>query len=185
MAFACQEKGIIVSPRRQYSGWGEVKGAQRAFLSPRHLAVAGAVVLVAVAGLLGITLLPKPSGQAQASTEASINSTSDVAINIPALGAGTKTFYVQINCGTVGVCTNGFDPGNLTIPAGSAVTWVSDENPEMYVYHRVVFRVGGIDSGQMLGESTFTATFSSPGVYQYYDADFPGNNGTITVVPAG
>jgi hypothetical protein len=36
----------------------------------------------------------------------------------------------------------------------------------------------------MNGEDEFSARFFSPGVYQYYDAYFAGNNATITVVPS-
>jgi plastocyanin len=132
-------------------------------------------------GLVGTVLVLRPTGQAReakSTTGTPVRSVSTFSSNEP------RMFYVQINCGAVAACTGGFMPENLTIPAGSQVTWTSRENPELYIYHRVVFRVGGIDSGPMNGEDVFTAAFSSPGIYQYYDADFPGNNGTITVVPS-
>jgi plastocyanin len=152
---------------------------QGAFLSPRRQKTAGAVVLLVALGLVGTVLVLRPAGQAQETTTTPVSSVSTFSSSEP------KMSYVQINCGAVAVCAGGFMPQNLTIPAGSQVTWTSRENPELYIYHRVVFRVGGIDSGPMNGEDTFTAPFPSPGVYQYYDADFPGNNGIITVVPAG
>ena len=130
---------------------------------------------------VGAVLVLRPAGQVREATSTTgtpVSSVSTFGSNEP------KMFYVQINCGAVAVCTGGFMPQNLTISAGSQVTWTSRENPELYIYHRVVFRVGGVDSGPMNGEDVFTAAFSSPGVYQYYDADFPGNNGTITVVPS-
>ena len=139
---------------------------------------AGAVVLLVALGLVGTVLVLRPTGQAQETT------TTRTRVNT-FTSSEPKTFYVEINCGAVAVCTGGFMPKNLTIPAGSQVTWTSRENPELYIYHRVVFRVGGIDSGPMNGEDVFTAAFPSPGVYQYYDADFPGNNGAITVAPSG
>jgi plastocyanin len=145
--------------------------------------MAGAVILLAAVGLIGTVLDLRTAGQAQGTTTttaltSSVSTVSTIDISQP------KTFYVQISCGTVAVCSGGFMPQNLTIPAGSMVTWTSRENPAYYIYHRVVFPVGGIESGQLNGEDIFTATFPSPGVYQYYDGDFPGNNGTITVVPS-
>jgi plastocyanin len=148
--------------------------------------MAGAVILVVAVGLIGTVLVLRATGQAQGTTTTTTSSTSSLStVSTFSSTSQPKTFYVQINCGAVATCSGGFMPQNLTIPAGSLVTWTSRENPELYIYHRVVFRVGGIDSGPLNGEDTFTATIISPGVYQYYDGDFPGNNGTITVVPAG
>jgi len=155
---------------------------QGAFLSSRQRMTAGAVVLLVAVGLLGTVLVLRPTGQGQETTTTTgtpVSSVSTFSSSHP------KTFYVEINCGAVAACRGGFMPQNLTVPAGSQVTWTSRENPELYIYHRVVFRVGGMDSGPMNGEDVFTGTFPSPGMYQYYDADFAGNNGTITVVPSG
>jgi plastocyanin len=157
---------------------------QRAIFSPRRLAMAGAVVLlVAVALVVATVLVPRPVATAVVPAPAGqpqVTLWSD-------FSTASTTFLVRIDCGSVSVsvCTNGFYPKNVTIPAGSAVTWLSEESGSEGVYHRVIFRVGGTDSGQMDGRDEFTATFPSPGVYQYYDFDFPGNNGTITVVPSG
>jgi plastocyanin len=148
-------------------------------LYPRQRMTAGAVVLLVAVGLVGTVLVVRPAGQGREATTTgtTVGSVSTFSVSEP------RTFYVEINCGAVAACTGGFMPRNLVIPAGSQVTWTSRENPELYIYHRVVFRVGGIDSGPMNGEDVFTASFPSTGSFQYYDADFPGNNGTITVVP--
>jgi plastocyanin len=156
---------------------------QRAFLSPGRRAMAGAVILLVAVGLIGTVLVLRPTGQAQGTATATPASSESTLSTYNVSEA--KTFYVQINCGAVAVCSGGFMPQNLTIPAGSRVIWTSRENPELYIYHRVVFPVGGWDSGPLNGEDTYAATFPSPGVYPYYDSNFPGNNGTITVVPAG
>lgn len=140
----------------------------------RRLIVVCAAVIVVAGLLLAVTLAPKPSGQTVVSTTTEATTTET---------SSPETFYVEISCGPVTVCTNGFYPRNLTIPAGSQVTWYSEEPPEDYIYHRIVFEVGGIESGQLNGGDQFTATFSSPGVYPYYDADFAGNGGFIIVVP--
>jgi len=142
--------------------------------------MAGVVILVVAVGLTATVLVLRPTGQARGTT----TDTTSISTVTTFSSSQPKMFYVQINCGAVATCSGGFMPQNLTIPAGSQVTWTSRENPELYVYHRIVFRVGGIDSGPMNGEDTFTATFLSPGVYQYYDSDYSGNNGTITVVSA-
>jgi len=143
--------------------------------------MAVAAILVVAVGLTAAFLALRPAGQAQGTTTTPVSSS----ITVSTFSSSQpKMFYVQINCGAVAACAGGFMPQNLTIPAGSTVTWTSRENPELYIYHRVVFKVGGIDSGPLNGEDDFTAAFLSPGVYQYYDSDYPGNDGTVTVVPS-
>ena len=75
-----------------------------------------------------------------------------------------------------------FSPPALTIPAGTTVTWVNDEQAK----HTATADDGSFDSGdQDLGES-FTYTFTEPGVYPYFcryhgDVDGVGMAGTIVV----
>ncbi|MDQ3227982.1 MAG: plastocyanin/azurin family copper-binding protein, partial [Chloroflexota bacterium] len=75
-----------------------------------------------------------------------------------------------------------FLPEVLTIPAGTTVTWVNDEQPK----HTATSDDGLFDTGdQLLGDS-YSHTFDAPGIYPYYcryhgDIDGVGMAGTIVV----
>lgn len=75
-----------------------------------------------------------------------------------------------------------FLPADMTIPAGTTVIWVNDEQPK----HTASADDGQFDSGdQSLGDS-YSYTFAEPGSYPYFcryhgDVGGVGMAGTITV----
>jgi plastocyanin len=70
-----------------------------------------------------------------------------------------------------------FMPMNLTITAGSTVTWTNlDEEPHTVTSVDGLFRSGGIDGG-----GTYRFQFVKPGVYKYSCSIHPQMVGTITV----
>ena len=76
--------------------------------------------------------------------------------------------------------TDGFDPSELTISAGSSVTWFNDDSKSMVV---IVFKDGKnfatprLNSGQQ-AETVFT----EPGEYEYWwNIAYAPYGGTITV----
>ncbi|HSD31549.1 MAG TPA: plastocyanin/azurin family copper-binding protein [Gemmatimonadales bacterium] len=76
------------------------------------------------------------------------------------------------------VCMNGqaFGPLNLTINAGTAVTWRNGDG----IVHTVTSATGSgdvYDSGNIGGGGTFAHTFNTPGTYNYY-CKIHGANGT-------
>jgi len=87
------------------------------------------------------------------------------------------------------VCMTGstFNPLNLAIAQGTAVTWKNDEGNA----HTVTSATGSgdtYDSGNLIGNATFVHTFATAGTYNYYckfhgaDGSPPtGMHGTITV----
>jgi plastocyanin len=80
-----------------------------------------------------------------------------------------------------------FSPANLTVSAGTMVTWKNDDA----VAHTVTSATGSPDtfnSGNVGGGGTFSHTFGSAGTYPYYctihganGAPPTGMHGTITV----
>jgi plastocyanin len=72
-----------------------------------------------------------------------------------------------------------FSPGDLTVPAGTTVTWINhDETP-----HTVVaagdpraFRSGGLDT-----DDKFSFTFTKPGIYTYLCTVHPYMTGKVLV----
>src|SRR5829696_309124 len=86
---------------------------------------------------------------------------------------------------TVMMQDNYFSPANITVPAGTTVTWVhSGNNP-----HTTTSYDGLWDSGILPGGSgqTFSFTFNTPGTYAYFcrPHEAQGMVGTVTVTAGG
>ena len=86
---------------------------------------------------------------------------------------------------TVMMQDNYFSPADITVPAGTTVTWVqSGNNP-----HTTTSYDGLWDSGILPGGSgqTFSYTFNTPGTYRYFcrPHEAIGMVGTVTVTGGG
>ncbi len=80
-----------------------------------------------------------------------------------------------------------FSPAEVTVPAGSAVRWVNDENMLHTVtstHSIAVRRPNGLFNKSLAKKGdTFTYTFTKPGVYHYYcqpHTDFMWGEVTVT-----
>lgn len=70
-----------------------------------------------------------------------------------------------------------FAPPNLTVPAGTTVTWTNrDEEP-----HTVAASDGSFHSPGMGTGATFAHTFSAPGTFDYVCSIHPMMRGTVVV----
>ncbi len=82
---------------------------------------------------------------------------------------------------TVSMEDNYFEQANITVPAGTTVTWVQNGNNP----HTTTSYDGLWDSGLIAGGSggTFSFTFDEPGTYAYYcmPHEAQGMVGTVTV----
>lgn len=80
-----------------------------------------------------------------------------------------------------------FNPQELTVEAGTTVTWTNEDG----VSHTVTSGTPGnptdlFDSGNVAGGGTFEYTFADTGTYEYYCAlHTPDMTGTIIVEDAG
>jgi plastocyanin len=74
-----------------------------------------------------------------------------------------------------------FNPGVLTIAAGTKVTWVNEDNsPHTVTDKGKVFRSAGLDT-----KDSFSYTFASPGEFTYFCTIHPMMVGKIVVKPTG
>jgi plastocyanin len=78
-----------------------------------------------------------------------------------------------------------YQPGTLTVAAGTTVTWTNDGN----VPHTVTSNERTFDSGDIAPGGTFSYTFNQPGSYPYHCSLHPSMQGQIevtsgTVTPA-
>jgi plastocyanin len=72
----------------------------------------------------------------------------------------------------------GFNPGSITVKAGTTVTWTNTG-----VTHTVTSNTGLFDSGHLGSGDTFTFTFSKAGTYAYHCAIHSSMKGEVTVSP--
>lgn len=77
----------------------------------------------------------------------------------------------------VNIQSYAFNPGTLTVEAGSTVTFKNLDD----VVHTITAKDGSFDSGPIGKDKVYTATFSKPGVYSIYCKPHNFMTGTITV----
>ena len=70
-----------------------------------------------------------------------------------------------------------FDPGELTVEAGTEVTWTNDDT----VPHTVTADDGSFDAGTLQPGESFTHTFESEATLEYHCNIHPSMTGTIEV----
>jgi plastocyanin len=81
-----------------------------------------------------------------------------------------------------------FDPSNITIPVGTEVTWINEDESQHTVTSGNLTNQGrdGIYDGRfysgILGsEDSFSHTFNEPGIYSYFCSPHPWMNGFVLV----
>jgi plastocyanin len=72
-----------------------------------------------------------------------------------------------------------FNPPNLTVKAGTTVTWSNHDDIPHTVVSIQKFRSKALDS-----EDSFSFTFATPGTYKYFCSLHPHMTGTIVVEAA-
>jgi plastocyanin len=70
-----------------------------------------------------------------------------------------------------------FAPGDLTVKAGTTVSWVNHDD----VPHTVKANDGSFKSKALDTDDKFTMTFDKPGVYEYYCSVHPRMTAKIVV----
>ena len=85
---------------------------------------------------------------------------------------------VAVNAVSVG--DNFFQPGSITIQAGTAVEWKNTGN----LPHTVTAVSGAFDSGMLKKGQTFSQTFEAPGTFPYNCSFHPEMVGSVVVESA-
>jgi FtsP/CotA-like multicopper oxidase with cupredoxin domain len=96
-----------------------------------------------------------------------------------ASGASGTPAAAASGAGAISIVDNHFNPGNLTVPAGTTVTWTNNG----VNFHTTTSFDGLWDSTIVPPGQTFSFTFSKPGTYTYYCRQhlLQGMRATITV----
>lgn len=77
---------------------------------------------------------------------------------------------------TVDIIDFEFEPGTLTVPVGSTITWVQKDDS----LHTVDF-TDGTESGDLTQGQTYSRTFTEPGTYDYVCFYHPRMTATVVV----
>jgi plastocyanin len=105
-----------------------------------------------------------------------------VAAAIPAIGAGgAAVVAAAARTATIQIDNFAFTPIDLTVTAGTTVTWKNaDDSP-----HRIAAKNGAYSSAALDTDDSYSHTFATPGVYQYFCSIHPYMVGKIVVKAAG
>jgi len=78
---------------------------------------------------------------------------------------------------TVNIAGMSFSPSNLTVVAGTTVTWTNNDVMD----HTVTSDTGLFDSGDISDHKTYSRVFSTVGTFPYHCTIHPGMTAKITV----
>jgi len=81
---------------------------------------------------------------------------------------------------TIAIANFTFDPPALTVPAGTEVTWVNQDD----IPHLVDAADGAFRSPPLDTDDRFTLRLTEPGTISYFCGLHPHMTGTVTVVAA-
>jgi plastocyanin len=100
---------------------------------------------------------------------------------IPAIGTNTAAAVAAAaHTATIQIDNFAFTPQNLTVTAGTVVTWKNaDDSP-----HRIADVNGAYNSAALDTEDSYSHAFATPGAYKYICSIHPYMKGEITVKPA-
>jgi plastocyanin len=109
-----------------------------------------------------------------------IGATALLAGGLPGLGAASQAVVdVAAGAATIKIDNFAFAPADLTIAAGTTVTWKNADEEA----HRVMALNKGFASPALDTDDSFSHTFAQPGVYKYICSIHPYMVGNIVVKP--
>jgi plastocyanin len=92
------------------------------------------------------------------------------AISFPVISAQAPDNKVEID-------NFAFSPARITVKAGTAVAWLNaDDTPHTVASSSKLFKSKALDT-----DDSFSFTFTTPGVYQYFCSLHPYMTGTVVV----
>jgi plastocyanin len=92
-------------------------------------------------------------------------------------GYGSNSNTPASSGNTVSIVNMSFSPANLSVSAGTAVTWTNNDA----MTHTVTSDGGIFDSGNLAAGKTYSRVFATAGSYPYHCTIHPGMTGTVTV----
>lgn len=93
----------------------------------------------------------------------------------PAPGAAASSIDIPVGAASLG--NKAFTPDDLSVAAGTTVTWINTDS----IAHTSTSNASGWDSGIVAPAGRFSFTFPTAGTFQYHCAIHPGMVGTVIV----
>ena len=110
-----------------------------------------------------------------------IGATALIAAELPGFGApGENMVAAAARAATIKIDNFAFAPPDLTIAAGTTVTWKNEDDSP----HRVTENNNGFTSAALDTDDSFSHTFTKPGIYKYFCSIHPYMVGKIVVKSA-
>ena len=136
------------------------------------------ILVLLVLGVGGLVLSrSRRSSGVKASTQTSGTKNS---VNI----MPSQRTQIPQNSSTVQVTSTGYQPMNLTIKAGTTVTWINNSGTVVTVSsndHPTHLLYPPLNLGKFSDGGQMSLTFDAPGTYGYHNHLNPSQTGTITV----
>jgi len=104
-----------------------------------------------------------------------------LAAGLPSLRAAEAVVGAAAKAASIKIANFDFSPPDLTIVAGTTVTWKNEDGE----VHRVQDDHKGFASAALDTGDSYAHTFATPGVYHYFCTIHPYMVGKIVVKPAG
>ena len=99
------------------------------------------------------------------------------AMEMPAGGAVAPASTTPVHTDHVQITNFAFAPAEITVVAGTTVTWMNEDITQHDVFAPPV----GLQSPVLNQNDSYTHTFSSPGTYRYICSIHPFMHGTVVV----
>jgi plastocyanin len=110
-----------------------------------------------------------------------IGATTLIAAGLQGFGApGENVVNAAARAATIKIDNFAFTPPDLTVAAGTTVTWRNEDDSP----HRVTENNNGFSSVALDTDDSFSHTFTKPGIYKYFCSIHPYMVGKIVVKPA-
>jgi plastocyanin len=94
---------------------------------------------------------------------------------MPTTGAPASSVTIPVGASSLG--SGAYTPGELTVAAGTTVTWTNTDS----ISHTSTSNVSGFDSGTLAPNGRFSFTFQAAGTFPYHCSIHPGMVGTVVV----
>jgi len=128
-------------------------------------------------GLAAVVLLMSACGGSSGGAMAMPGGGSSGAMEMPAGGAPAPASNVPEHTDQVQITNFAFAPADVTVVAGTTVTWTNEDTTQHDVFAPPV----GLQSPVLNQNDSYAHTFSSPGTYRYICSIHPFMHGTVVV----
>jgi plastocyanin len=143
----------------------------------KRLTTRNRTTLAFAGGLAAVVLLMSACGSSSGGAVAMPAGGSSGAMVMPGGGGPAPASNVPAHTDQVQITNFAFAPADITVVAGTTVTWMNEDTTQHDVFAPPV----GLQSPVLNQNDSYAHTFSSPGTYRYICSIHPFMHGTVVV----